>query len=612
MKVKLNNAIKMFFGNSSLEMVYFEAVANALDAEATKIDINIELKDISSPESLVITIKDNGVGFTDTRYAKFSNLFDTEDASHKGLGRLVYLCYFEKIRIISIYNNTYQREFDFSDSFEEKNFKRTQVNNATNGTSLSMSGYYLKRIRKNDYVSPDYIKNKILERFYSRLYRLKNNEIDFEISITSNINERLYTVILNSTDIPDFQKYSIPENLDLFSNIELYYSIKTNQSTNKVITSISVDDRSYPIDIIAEENFPVGYDLVFLLYSDYFIGKVDASRECLSIPKSDMESLRSLFRNNIASIIQKEIPCISEINNKRKERLINMYPHLEGYFENDKIGYASQDELLKKAQETFFKDQREILNATNLSEEQYQKSLVLASRTLTEYILFRQNTINKLKAIDSNDNESVIHNLIVPMKKSYSGHSAQNDLYRNNIWVLDDKYMTYDTILSDKEMSKLIEIITEGEDVVEEQGRPDIAIIFSGNPTTGDSKVDVVIIELKKKGLSMEDNSNVEVQLESRARNLLEYYPDKIQQIWFYGIVDFNEKYELHLMTEGYHSLYSNGNVYYRNKDIVIQAKPKITIPAGIYIMDYTAVVNDADVRNSTFLNIIKSKFQSE
>ena len=38
MKVKLSQAVKMFFGNSSLEMVYFEAIANALDANATKID----------------------------------------------------------------------------------------------------------------------------------------------------------------------------------------------------------------------------------------------------------------------------------------------------------------------------------------------------------------------------------------------------------------------------------------------------------------------------------------------------------------------------------------------------------------------------------------------
>ena len=37
MEVKLSQAVKMFFGNSSLEMVYIEAIANSFDAGATEI-----------------------------------------------------------------------------------------------------------------------------------------------------------------------------------------------------------------------------------------------------------------------------------------------------------------------------------------------------------------------------------------------------------------------------------------------------------------------------------------------------------------------------------------------------------------------------------------------
>ena len=38
-----------------------------------------------------------------------------------------------------------------------------------------------------------------------------------------------------------------------------------------------------------------------------------------------------------------------------------------------------------------------------------------------------------------------------------------NDLYRNNSWLLDDKYMTYETVLSDREMSELVSFITDEE-----------------------------------------------------------------------------------------------------------------------------------------------------
>lgn len=86
MKVKLGQAVKMFFGNSSLEMVYFEAVSNALDAEATEINIELSLEASNRPETLELKKSDNGLGFDDYRFSKFSKLFDVDESSHKGLG----------------------------------------------------------------------------------------------------------------------------------------------------------------------------------------------------------------------------------------------------------------------------------------------------------------------------------------------------------------------------------------------------------------------------------------------------------------------------------------------------------------------------------------------
>ncbi len=43
MKINLKQAVRYFFNNPSLELVYVEAVANSIDAGATKIDIEIEI-----------------------------------------------------------------------------------------------------------------------------------------------------------------------------------------------------------------------------------------------------------------------------------------------------------------------------------------------------------------------------------------------------------------------------------------------------------------------------------------------------------------------------------------------------------------------------------------
>jgi phosphoglycerate-specific signal transduction histidine kinase len=164
MRVKLSKAVKMFFGNSSLEMVYFEAIANALDAGADKIDIIISARDYSQPETLTISIEDNGGGFTDERFSKFSNLFDVDDTTHKGLGRLIYLCYFEKTLILSNYNDYYTRSFEFSDAFKEESEIVKKAQRIDNGTKLTMSGYTLDRLRQYSYIQPIYLKNKISER----------------------------------------------------------------------------------------------------------------------------------------------------------------------------------------------------------------------------------------------------------------------------------------------------------------------------------------------------------------------------------------------------------------------------------------------------------------
>ena len=43
MRINIKNAIKLFFSNPSLEMVYFEAIANAIDAGASHIKITITI-----------------------------------------------------------------------------------------------------------------------------------------------------------------------------------------------------------------------------------------------------------------------------------------------------------------------------------------------------------------------------------------------------------------------------------------------------------------------------------------------------------------------------------------------------------------------------------------
>ena len=609
MKVKLSQAVKMFFGNSSLEMVYFEAIANALDANATEIEIKISAKALNQPETLQIEISDNGEGFTDDRYTKFSKLFDVDESTHKGLGRLVYLCYFEDVKVISYFNKTAKRIFNFSEGFEEEKFKIEEVEERTSGTSIKMTDYVPQKIAKVDYIQPKKIKQRILEEFYSRLFHLKKKGFSVKIKIESIIEGKKIDSQIENSDIPEFTAIELSSRINLFDKFDLYYSIKeVGSEDTSLIAAISVDNRTVKVDLISNENMPLGYEMVFLLYSDFFEGKIDATRQNLTISPQELKEVQTLFRREVVSIIESFIPSIRKRNNEVKVGLVSRYPHLSGYFDADNIGYVTRTEILKKAQDEFFKEQREILDATSLSEEQFDKSLDLSSRALTEYILFRQLTIEKLKKSTDENSEAELHKLFASMRKDgrFEKKDAIDDIYRNNAWLLDDKYMTYETILSDREMGELVETITSDEET-RDDSRPDIALIFSNNP---DNKLpfDVVIVELKKRGISLEENIKVITQLKKRARKLMEYYNNQIQRIWFYGIIEFNEEVEKEL-TDDYIKLYSSGKMYYRETTVTISLTPEVKLPIGVFVWDIDAVINDADARNSAFLNLIKSKF---
>lgn len=611
MKVKLSQAVKMFFGSSSLEMVYFEAIANALDANATEIDIKISAKAFNQPETLQIEISDNGEGFTDERYRKFSKLFDVEESSHKGLGRLVYLCYFDDVKVSSYYNKTKKREFDFSEGFEEEKYKITDIKEHLSGTTFKMSGYTLQKIAKGDFIHPKKLKHRILEEFYARLFQLKKDEVSIKITLQATIEGKQSNESIDNSDIPEFTMLQLDSSINLIDKFDLYYSIKeVDPSDSSLIAAITVDQRTVKVDLISNENLPTGYEMVFLLYSDFFKGKIDAARQNLTISPQELRDIQDLFRKEVASIIESKIPKLKSRNTEVRKGLINRYPHLSGYFDSQNIGYISRNDILRKAQEQFFKEQKELLDASSLTEEQYEKSIELSSRALTEYVLFRQLTIEKLRKSTDKDSEAELHKLFASMRKDgkFDKKDAINDLYRNNAWLLDDKYMTYETVLSDREMGELIQVITDEED--HDDNRPDIALIFSNNPEN-QKPFDVVIVELKKRGISLEENLKVVTQLEKRARKLMKHYNNQIQRIWFYGVIEFNEDVETHLAGE-YTELYSCGKMYYRETNVAISLNPKIVLPIGVFIWDIDAVVEDANARNSTFLNLIKSKFLND
>ncbi len=623
MRVNTKQAVRLFFQNPSLEQVFKEAIANSLDANATNIKVNVFIDSFEKQETLQLTISDNGEGFTEKRYEKFCELLKVEEDSHKGVGRLVYLSYFDTIEIDSAFDGQH-RKFTFNDTFDKDKTDMTIVPDADSlqETKIIFKDCSLQRLSSYAVITPDYLKRQILQEFFPRFYLMRKGDRDFSISFNIEIPHKnkkhligAYHTEISKDDVPDMLNVPIKsDTLDLFANTSMDYVAEKVDDFKEtfLMTALCVDNRTKVLDdIIAPENLPSnGYRFIFILHSLYFKGKVDPARQVLTLSDQEQRTIKTLFRDKVAEVIEKDIPSIKERNQKTKESLFETYPHLVGYFTEGEVGIVNRSKSIEDAQKKFMKAQKDILEASNLDGDKYDKALDVSSRTLAQYILYREKIIEKVEAYTAENSEADLHNLILP-KRTIMENADVDGVYTNNLWLLDNKYMTYTTAMSERTMSEVLDEITQKANTIEDDGRPDIAIIFSDDPTkTKDSPLDVVIIELKKRGITLAKTEEVESQLQQRAVKLLNYYPNRIQRMWFYGIVEFNDEFKLSLRNDHYTPLYSKDSLYYKENEWYKSLEDDTKYKVGTYILSIDAFIKDAKAHNEVFLNILKEGFK--
>ena len=616
MKIEVKDALKKFFPNPSFDLIYTEAVANALDAEASEISIEINLDEFQDSDTLTICITDNGVGFTDARYKKFSTLLQTDDSRHKGLGRLVFLNYFKKVEIESVFDSNRRSVFVYDDNFNGEARDVETIAPCKSYSRLFFSSFRNKKLHKKDNINPTAIKKYLTDVFLPRFYALRKDGKQLEISIQTKSKDDSPSETLTLDTLPVFEEYSISDTgLDLFNNsARLLYRIET-MSTAPSSVCICVDGRAYPLDALKGVKFPVGVSATFILESPFFDSKVDDSRTEVKFDSSEVSAIEDILFCSIANVVGKEIPGLSERNEETRQSLSLKYPHLVGFFDLNSIGLVDENESLERAQRAFSKAQKEVLGAKKVTDELYEKALDQASRVLMQYILYRNITLDKLEQFDHKNQESDIHNLIVPMQKTFESKDMLRDLYTNNAWILDDKFMSYQCVLSDEYIDKLIKRVFEDCERPPNDVRPDIAFVFSSDPEKTEHPFDVVVVELKRKGLGYLDNRTIVEQLRQRARRLAGYYPDRIQRIWYFGIVEFDAETLGSLDEEEWMPLYSRGQVYYKEQSVIAVDADNKRIgnkkyPAPTTLLSFDALCKDARDRNETFMKILKDSIQ--
>lgn len=630
MRVSLDKAVKAIYSSVKLEQILNEAIANSIDANASSIQIditgNLPQSKNGNIEDLSITIKDNGNGFTEQSLKRFITLYDPQDDFHKGVGRLAFKRAFKKVQIESVNVDNGEVEFEFNDKLELDRIKSQVVCDKEKSTVISLSNPVsdIQNIKQSNF-STEYLKNTVLKEFFVTLLSLKQNKKDITISITTNfveensLNKRTpITILITCADIPDLKKTTLNLDTPVINNVKSYQCFY--QFASKAIEdgysfiAISVDNRSVQLDELKNASF-AGQRCIFIVYDEISDTKTDVCRTIPTFKNPKIKSdLQKAITEKINSLAISEIKDFKIKSEKSYLDLIEQKPFIANFVDKDKFGLFQVDDIEKEA----YKKQMEArmrffdMDVKSMSETEFAKKYAFAKDIFAEYVMSRFKVLEFIKSTNEKDKESVIHNLLVKQRAVIESEK-ENISCMNNLWLFDERFSTFDYIYSDKTISDLYQRMEDSKLInsYEKKNRPDIAIAFSDDPEKHEVSLDLVIIEIKKRNSDYSSISSLDTELSNSARAFASYFK-KVNRIWYYGVADIKDEYVGQIRTAKYVPLFSKGKCFCKTTDVYDTLGNNVITKADFYLLDYSAVLNDAEARLQSFKRVLLKAFKGK
>lgn len=578
----------------SISQVAFEAITNSIHAEANHIHVAINSlnDDFDDTESQLVSeviITDNGHGFKEKDLKSFQTYrsLHKKKLGAKGIGRFLYLKLFERVNVISLNKEI---KFTLEDDVVIENTNEYHKNTILSLT-VAKESY---QVNKEDFC-------KDVELHFLPLFKLLNAKADRNPVVIDIVFGGSIFRTIKSNEIPSFQVDSFEINGSIFEVSYLLNHTDYKSGDGAYCADGRVVGFNSQMDANKKFKAFKGVDFFYLLSSEYFNKNLNDERDSLLINakrKSQKNFLNSISWEDIHAALGEKVReiCLEngiDISEKSEEYLnkaIDSAPFLSSYFRGNEL-MLPEDDLLKQAQKVFNEDKMKLRgNNSRLSES--ERGIILnrvVQAELAEYVFDRQKTIERLKVLETEKAlEKAIHDLF--MKRFTKDEEC--DFRTNNLWLFDDRFMSYDKIFSDKQIKEIFPELHENLD------KPDVLSI-SSNTFDKSGITDIVIIELKRPGA----NNDVAIA----EKELLKYSryargsDFKNIRIWTYAFVSFTEETDLELADKDYNQIpVQNG--------WPIKYKYHKSVNTIINFIDYKSLAHDAETRNNTFLNILKAK----
>ena len=639
--VSMSAILKHLGNNVKFYQPIYEAVVNSLEAGSQNINIDIypdnPMDEQIPPVIIGFKITDDGEGFISKNRNAFSELW-TENKIHlgcKGSGRFTWLNVFNRITIESkIASEQSVVKIPFNVDFSKDKIQVENCEVQETITTISFSDVTSKFfstgkkgvVDKRELANAEKLRENIMEYLLIKLFFMKRQGKKF--CITIKCNDSICSI--EPKDVPDLNE----KTFEIYSDIthesytfNLFYHFTKDGENSKRVYYCANNRATQKID-----NDVLGFScplpqkdsIIMLLCSDYFEGKDDDSRSALiglSNQKNAsfqtpllMSDINPKVREAIAEIIEDHYPEIAQWNEAAVESAKEQAPYLASFFSSDTDVVKTKESLLTNARKKFsdikLQSQRKFerlleekrIDADNLTAGISEVSAIAAAE-LGEYILYRDNITKALEkaVVELSYDEKYIHDIFMPMKTQSELSDEQKHLL-SNLWLIDDKFMTYSYAASDTTIQKIrIALEEKTPDATEKfwgrLNRPDLTILFNKN--TG--KRDLIMVEFKGVNASKDEKNKslteLPVDLMVVRKNV-----EELSSIWSYIITTIDDDFKETIESMGtYQELYTDSD----NKAYYMYNKAS---NAHIYVLDIRSIISDAFARNKTFLDILRKQ----
>jgi hypothetical protein len=524
--------------------------------------------------------------------------FDEVCTSHKdaiggkGVGRLSFLKLANKVKITSQVETEFV-EFDYTYEFES-----TKIN------KIQRKGSRETRVFLSEIIKP--VNTQVSTLVHGicddlRLILFLKKQDDKSIDLTFNHDseqsfQKSYTY--KGSDIVDLAKHSFEfcgESFDC-------YLFKDEPPEKGIIAMLCADDLGIE-ECPISRRFDICRYSIFIT-SPYFNSRANIERQRLEMPEAEQNT-------DLVSVISREklIPKIrtecmgmvealskSEIDSFKSNNILKLrkyYPYINTQSLGGNAALLDAEEMIRTYRQAQAKQEDQLVDSLEKGTASIDNITHLAQDDLARYIVHRALVIDSLSKLPPESIENEIHKAFLPK------NSNGNSLHENNIWLIDDKFLSYSSVHSDATMKAIVNSVNQKFES-EQKRKPDVAAFFTKD--NDDSPNKLVIVEFKKPMADVFENSKSLQQCRLYANELVARIPT-VLEVFAFAVVEINDEFYLDLKQTNFKDIFSpKERIVYQD----FRIGKEQTVPMHQYVMPMSALLKDAKARNKVFEDILR------